>query len=124
MHHLVQIILLREAKNVDFMDGLGDSIHSSNDEEDTSCKLAALKSIGKGLVDMLDTHVGEVLEEPKTISNQGLGSQLQEDQNKDKMKKVKRPNLVYPTFVCSTRKTRRLETKIVKSKPLRKKFKK
>jgi hypothetical protein len=30
-----------------------------------------LKSTGKGLVDMLDSHVGEALEELKIISNQG-----------------------------------------------------
>jgi len=40
------------------------------------------------------------------------------------MKKVKRPNLVYPTFACSTKKTKRLETVIIKSKPIKKKFKK
>jgi hypothetical protein len=61
------------------MDGSGDSIHSLDDEKDTSCKPAALKFARKGLVDMLDTHVGETLGESKTISNQGLGSQLQED---------------------------------------------
>ncbi len=38
VHHPIQVILPREAKNVDFMDNSGDSIHSSNDEEDTSCK--------------------------------------------------------------------------------------
>jgi hypothetical protein len=42
---------------------------------------------------MLDIHVREALEEPKAISNQGLGSQLQEDQYKDKMKKVKKPKV-------------------------------
>ncbi len=40
------------------------------------------------------------------------------------MKKVKRPNLVYPTLACFAKKTRRLATIIVKFKPLRKKFKK
>jgi hypothetical protein len=106
------------------MDGLGDLIQSLDDEKDTSCKLATLKFARKGLVDMLDIHVGETLGEHKTISNQGLGSQLQEDQNKDKMKKVKRPNHVYPTLICSTKKTKRLKTIIVKSKPVKKKFKK
>jgi len=43
---------------------------------------------------MLDTHVGEALEEPKAISNQGSGSQLQEDQDKDNMKKVKKPKVL------------------------------
>jgi hypothetical protein len=49
---------------------------------------------------MLDAHVGEALEESKEISNQGSSSQLQEDQNKDKMKKVKIPNLLYLILAC------------------------
>jgi hypothetical protein len=65
VHHLVHIILPREAKNVDFMDGSSDSIHSLDDEKDTSCKPTALKFAKKGLVDMLDTHVGETLGKPK-----------------------------------------------------------
>jgi hypothetical protein len=33
---------------------------------------------------MLHIHVGEPLEESKAISNQGSGSQLQEDRNENK----------------------------------------
>jgi len=71
VHHPIQVILAKEAKNVDFMDGSSDSIHNSNDEDDSSCKPVTLISIGKGLIDMLDNHVGEALEEPNIISNQG-----------------------------------------------------
>jgi hypothetical protein len=56
------------------MDGLSDSTHSSDDEKDTACKPIALKSTEKGLVNMLATHVGETLEKPKAISNQGSSS--------------------------------------------------
>ncbi len=50
MHHLIRVILLKEAKNVDFMDGSSDSIHNLDDEKDTSCKLTTLKSIEKVLL--------------------------------------------------------------------------
>jgi hypothetical protein len=57
------------------MDGLVDSIHSSDDEKDTACKPIVLKSAKKSLVNMLATHVDETLEKPKAISNQGSSSQ-------------------------------------------------
>ncbi len=61
-----------------------------------------MKSTRKGLIDMLDTHVDEALDEPKAISNQGSSSQLQENQDKDKMKKVKNQKVLSIQLLLAT----------------------
>jgi hypothetical protein len=71
---------------------------------------------------VLDTHVGDALKEPKEVSNQSLGSKLQEGQDDKKQLIVRKPNPFYPTCVgISTRKTKKLKVVILKSKKFGKK---
>jgi hypothetical protein len=108
VHYSFQPPLKMTAKQVVFTYGSNDSIHNSNDEKDTLSPLMALKLNKKGQVNVLDTHDGDALKEPKEVSNQSSSSKLQEGQDDKKQLIVRKPNPFYSTCVgISTRRTKK-----------------
>jgi hypothetical protein len=122
VHYSLQPLSKRAAKNVVFTYGSNDSNHNSNDEKDTLSPIMALKLTRKGQANVLDSHVGDALNEHEEVSNQSSSSKLQEGQDDKKQLIVRKPIPFYPIHVgICTKRNQKLKVVILKSKKFGKK---
>jgi hypothetical protein len=70
--HFLQVMLQREAKNVEFTYG-SDSIHSFHDEKGTNDPSIHKKMIKKAISDELDTHIEKINSSSKVVLSIGSG---------------------------------------------------